>query len=235
MLKEGGTNREGGQIGKWERQGGGETGRGDRRGKTERGLRQGINREGGQTGRKGGQTQGRWVHSLLFVGPSLSVGTRCPRALVVRGWGVVVVRSRSRIVVVGARSALWFEGGCGGGTVVVALWYRAVVVVVASGCCCSWAAVPVRPRWVVVCWCRAVVVGGWGMVVLGWGMIVRGWGMVVVVGWCGSGVGVVLSVVVGPVVTFVRHYRRCLSSRPTPVALLRGAVVVVVVRVVVRR
>jgi hypothetical protein len=47
MLKEGGTNREGGQIGKWERQGGGETGRGDRRGKTERGLRQGINREGG--------------------------------------------------------------------------------------------------------------------------------------------------------------------------------------------
>jgi hypothetical protein len=93
---------------------------------------------------------------------------------------------------VGARSALWFEGGRGGGTVVVALWYRAViVVVVASGYCCSWAAVPVRPRWVVVCWRRAIVVCGWGMVVRGWGMIVRGWGMVMVV-LCGRGVMVVL-------------------------------------------
>jgi hypothetical protein len=41
------------------------------------------------------------------------------------------------------------------------------------------------------------------------------------------------SVVVGPAVTFVGYYRRCLSSCPTPVALLRGAIVVVVVRVVV--
>jgi hypothetical protein len=217
----------------------GETGRGRDRergqeGKDRKGVETGYKQGGGTDREEGGTDTGEVgalvaIRGAIFIrGRSLSAGARCPGALVVRGWGVVVVRSRSRIVVVGARSALWFEGGCGGGTVVVALWYRAVVVVVASGCCCSWAAVPVRPRWVVVCWRQAVVVGGWGMVVLGWGMVV-------VVGWCGSGVGVVLSVVVGPAVTFVRHYRRCLSSRPTPVALLRGAVVVVVVHVIVRR
>jgi hypothetical protein len=191
MLKEGGTNREGGQIGKWERQGGRQTGRGDKRGKTERGTdREGVEtgyKQGGGTDREEGGTDTGGVGALvairaICVGPSLSVGARCPRALVVRGWGVVVVRSRSRMVVVGARSALWFEGGRGGGTVVVAVWYWVVVVVVvALGYCCSWAAVPVLLRWVVVCWRRAIVVRGWGMVVRGWGMIVRGWGMVVVV------------------------------------------------------
>jgi hypothetical protein len=50
----------------------------------------------------------------------------------------------------------------------------------------------------------------------------------VMVGLCGSGVVVVLSIVVGPMVTFVGPYRCCLSSRPTPIALLRGTIVVVV-------
>jgi hypothetical protein len=104
-----------------------------------------------------------------------------------------------------------------------------MVVVVALGCCCSW-----------VLGCCLVVLGGrcWWV---GDGRsgddrsgVGDGGGGGVMVGWCGGGVGVVLSVVVGPTVTFVRHYRHCLSSRPTPVALLRGAIVVVIVRVVVR-
>jgi hypothetical protein len=43
-----------------------------------------------------------------------------------------------------------------------------------------------------------------------------------------------LSVVVGPAVTSVWCHHRCPSLRPTPVALLRGTVVIVVVGVVVR-
>jgi hypothetical protein len=86
MLKEGGTNREGGQIGKWERQGGRQTGRGDRRGKTDReGVETGYKQGGGTDREEGGTDTGGWEHSLLFVGPSLSVGAHCPRALVVRG------------------------------------------------------------------------------------------------------------------------------------------------------
>jgi hypothetical protein len=111
------------------------------------------------------------IRGAVFVhGRSLSVGARCswvggcrrPFALEDGGGG------RSfRGVVLGWS---WWGYGCGRAMVSGS----GMVVVVASRCCCSWAAVPVRPCWVIVCWRRAVVVGGWGMVVLGWGMIVRG-------------------------------------------------------------
>jgi hypothetical protein len=63
----------------------------------------------------------------------------------------------------------------------------------------------------------------------GGGVMVELCGSGVMVELCGSGEVVVLSVVVGPAVTSVGRHRHCPSLCPTPVALLRSAVVVVVV------
>jgi hypothetical protein len=80
MLKEGGTNREGGQIGKWERdrQGEGTGGERQKGGQIGRGFRQGGYRQ-----ERGTDTVGVCV-LLPFMGPSLSVG------LVVRGSSLFV-------------------------------------------------------------------------------------------------------------------------------------------------
>jgi hypothetical protein len=117
MLKEGGTNREGGQIGKWERQGGRQTERGDRRGKTERGTdREGVEtgyKQGGGTDREEGGTDTRGVGALVAIcgavfvrGRSLFVGGGSSSSVRARGWWwwALVLRCGSRVVVVGVRS-----------------------------------------------------------------------------------------------------------------------------------
>jgi hypothetical protein len=179
------------------------------------------------------------------VGPSLSVGARCLWALVVRGrslfvgggsslsirargwwWWVLVPRCGSRVVVVGVRS--WSRYGIG-------QWYSGrsrvgVLLFVGGGSSSS------------MLGCCLLAPGGrcwWVGNGRSWVGDDRSWvrdggGGGVMVGSCGSGVVVVLSVVVGPAVTFVGCYRRSLSLCPTPIALRRGAVVVVVVRIVVR-
>jgi hypothetical protein len=107
-------------------------------GSTDRVVRQtgwGYRQDGG-TDRMGGQTVGVGLVAVRG-GPSLSIG--CGRSSfvsgaggssssgVVRGWGIVIRASSRAVVVLGARSMVWFEGGGGGCSVVVALRCRVVV------------------------------------------------------------------------------------------------------------
>jgi hypothetical protein len=221
----------------------GETGRETDRergqeGKDRKGVETGYKQGGGTDREEGGTDTGEVgalvaIRGAVFIGGrSLSAGARCswvggrrrPFAFedggggrsfcaVVRGWSWWGY-GRGRAMVSG--------GGSGRSRVGVLLFVDGGSSSSALGCCllapggrCSW--VGDGRSWVGDdgSW---VVDGGGG----------------VMVELCGSGVVVVLSVVVGPAVTSVGRHRRCPSSRPTPVALLRGAVVVIVVGVVVR-
>jgi hypothetical protein len=237
----------------------GETGRETDRergqeGKDRKGVETGYKQGGGTDREEGGTDTGEVgalvaIRGAVFIGGrSLSAGARCswvggrrrPFAFedggggrsfraVVRGWswwgygrGRAMVRGwswwgygRGRGMVSG--------GGSGRSRVGVLLFVGGGSGSSALGCCllapggrCSW--VGDGRSWV-------GDDGSW---------VVDGGGGGVMVELCGSGVVVVLSVVVGPAVTSVGRHRRCPSSRPTPVALLCGAVVVVVVGVVVR-
>jgi hypothetical protein len=208
MLKEGGTTRERGQIGRWDRegdrQGEGTGGERQKGGQIGRGERQAINREGYREGvqtgrgyRQEGGTDTLGVGALVAVcgaifvcGCSLFIDGRLlsPGADIIVHWWHAIACLRLKVVEVGTRSTLWLEGGGG-----VAVWYRVVVVV--SGCCCLWAAVPVCRHWVVICWCWVAIVCRWGMVILGgddrsWVADGGGSGVMVVLG----GGGVVVSV-----------------------------------------
>jgi hypothetical protein len=145
----GGKDREGGRTGRGEGQGGGKDREGGRTGR-------GEDREGGRTGRgyrQGGGTYREGGHTGSGGWWSLSVGARCPRALVVCGrgrrlsagvryswagssssegdrrcprWGVILVRSYvggESLVLYGGSAALVVRGG----VVVVyggSLWVR---------------------------------------------------------------------------------------------------------------